>query len=166
MTKTKKNQIFRIKVAEAKPRDVGKSRIRMHADFLNALSVNPGEVVELVGKKKTSGFAWPFDSEEQKINVVRIDGQTRKNAGVSINEYVTIRKVDFKTCRSITLVPVDGKLEADGDFCEFVKNRLQGIPLVEDNDMSVGVLFTTVTATVNTFSNVPPFPSSVCTRIE
>ena len=48
----------------------------------------------------------------------------------------------------------------------FVATGWFSATLAFDSALSVGASLTLVTVTVNAFWNVPPLPSSVCTRIE
>jgi len=54
-------------------------------------------------KKKTSAIYWSAYSEDQNPSVMRIDGFLRKNAGVSISDYVVVRKAEVKNAMSIVL---------------------------------------------------------------
>jgi len=127
-------------VAESKQRDVGKRRARINHEIMNSLEIAPGDVIELVGKQRTVATAWPADEDDIDKDVIRIDGQTRKNAGVGLNDLVTVTKGDPKPARSIVLLPMGGKIAVDKEFCEFVKNRLKAIPLIEGDEISVVVL--------------------------
>jgi len=73
----------------------------------------------------------PAYSEDQNQDVIRVDGFTRKNAGVVINGYVVVRPAKVKNASSITLAPMDMRLNVDEDFTNFVKNRLMERTLVE-----------------------------------
>ncbi|MDE1842861.1 MAG: CDC48 family AAA ATPase, partial [Thaumarchaeota archaeon] len=73
-------------------------------------------------------------------DVIRIDGQTRKNAGVGINDLVNVRKITAKPAKSVTLMPVNGNVTVDKEFTDFVKNRLRGLPLSEGDEISVMIL--------------------------
>jgi transitional endoplasmic reticulum ATPase len=105
------------------------------------LGIQPGEIIELIGKRNTAVAAWPADEEEKEIDIIRIDGQTRKNAGVGINDLLRVRKIDVKQAKSVTLMPLgDSNITVDREFCEFVKNRLKGYPINEGDEISVVVL--------------------------
>ncbi len=140
MKRKKRSSTVQLKVAEAKQRDVGKVRARLDVDAMDTLNVTAGDVVELIGKQSTAATVWPADPDDQWLGILRIDGQTRKNAGVRINEYVAIRKADAKTALNVTLVPVETGLKVDEDFSNFMKNRLKGFPIIEGDDVSVVVL--------------------------
>ncbi|WP_415283353.1 CDC48 family AAA ATPase [Candidatus Nitrososphaera sp. FF02] len=130
-----------LRVAEAKHRDVGKCRARLDPHFMEQIGVQPGEVVELIGKHATAVTAWPSDDEEQDSDIIRIDGQTRKNAGVGLNDLLAVRRAESKVAKSITLMPIgDSNITVDKEFCEFVKGRLKGFPVSEGDEISVVIL--------------------------
>jgi transitional endoplasmic reticulum ATPase len=130
-----------LRVAEAKHRDVGKRRARIDLLHMEHLGIQAGEVVELVGKRSTAVTAWPADEEEKESDIIRIDGQTRKNAGVGLNDLLNIKKIDCKQAKSVTLMPLgDSSITVDKEFCDFVKNRLKGYPVSEGDEISVVIL--------------------------
>ena len=133
---------IQLRVAEAKHRDVGKHRARIDSDCMHRLDIEPGEVIELIGKRNTTVTAWPTDDEEHNKNIIRIDGRTRNNAGVSLNDSLTIKKAYSKAAKMIVLTPLanNNNITVDREFCEFVKNRLKGFPVVEGDEISVVIL--------------------------
>ena len=132
---------IQLRVAEAKHRDVGKRRARLDPHYMEKLGLQPGEVIELVGKRATAVTAWPADDEEDETDIIRIDGQTRKNAGVGLNDLLSVRKAESKAAKSIALSPIgDNNITVDKEFCEFVKSRLKGYPVSEGDEVSVVIL--------------------------
>jgi transitional endoplasmic reticulum ATPase len=107
---------------------------------MQKLGISAGDVIEIVGKRTTSATAWPAYSEDQNRDILRIDGFTRKNAGVAINEYVVARPAKVKNGLSLTLAPVDMRLNVDDDFTNFVRNRLMERTLVEGDTTLVMML--------------------------
>jgi transitional endoplasmic reticulum ATPase len=108
---------------------------------MDKLGIKPGEVVELIGKRNTPVTAWPGESQENDRDIIRIDGQTRKNVGVGLNDFLTVRKIRSKAAKSVFLIPLGpNTISADSEFREFVKNRLRGFPINEGDEISVGVL--------------------------
>jgi len=107
---------------------------------MQKLGISAGDVIEIVGKRTTSAIAWPAYSEDQNRDILRIDGFTRKNAGVAINEYVVTRPAKVKNALSLTLAPVDMRLNVDEDFTNFVRNRLMERTLVESDTTLVMML--------------------------
>jgi transitional endoplasmic reticulum ATPase len=129
-----------LRVGDARQRDVGRGIARIDQRAMQKLDISAGDVVEIVGKRTTSAIAWPAYSEDQNRDMIRIDGFTRKNAGMAINEYVLIRPAKVKSALSITLAPVDMRLNVDEDFTNFVRNRLMERTLVEGDTTLVMML--------------------------
>ena len=128
-------------MAEAKYRDIGKGRTRIDPVYLRKLGIEAGEVIELIGKRNTAATAWPSDEEEKETDIIRMDGQTRKNAGVGLNDLLIARRIETKTARTAVLMPlVNSTITVDKEFCEFVKNRLRGFPVNEGDEISVVIL--------------------------
>jgi transitional endoplasmic reticulum ATPase len=108
---------------------------------MDRLGIKPGEVVELIGKRSTPVTVWPCENQENDRDIIRIDGQTRKNVGVGLNDFLTVRKIRSKAAKSVFLIPLGpNTISTDSEFREFVKNRLRGFPINEGDEISVGVL--------------------------
>jgi transitional endoplasmic reticulum ATPase len=131
---------MQLRVGDARQRDVGRGIARIDQKTMQKLGISAGDVIEICGKRTTSAIAWPAYSEDQNRDLLRIDGFTRKNAGVALNEYVLVRPAKVKPALSITLAPVDMRLNVDEDFTNFVKNRLMERTLVEADTTLVMML--------------------------
>lgn len=132
---------IKLRVAEAKYRDVGKRRARIDSLSMAKLAIKPGEIAELIGKRSTPVTVWLAESQENGKEIIRIDGQTRKNVGVGLNDMLTVRKVRSKAAKSVFLLPLGhNAMSIDEQFCGFVRNKLAGYPINEGDEISVGVL--------------------------
>ncbi len=131
---------MQMRVGEAKQRDVGKKRARIGPDAMDFLKAAPGDIIEITGKKTSCAVAWPTDEDDKFADLVRIDGQTRKNIGSALNDIVKIKKAAAKTAKSIVLVPVSDVVTVDKEFTDFVKNRLKGLPFCQGDEISVMIL--------------------------
>lgn len=132
---------IKLRVAEAKYRDVGKRRARIDSLSMAKLAIKPGEIAELIGKRSTPVTVWLAESQESGREIIRIDGQTRKNVGVGLNDLLTVRKVRSKAAKSVFLLPLGhNEMSIDDQFCAFVRNKLTGYPINEGDEISVGVL--------------------------
>jgi transitional endoplasmic reticulum ATPase len=129
-----------LRVGDARQRDVGRGIARVDQRTMQKLGISAGDVIEIVGKRTTSAIAWPAYSEDQNREIIRIDGFTRKNAGVAINEYVVIKPAKVKGALNVTLAPVDMRLNVDEDFTNFVRNRLMERTLMEGDTTLVMML--------------------------
>lgn len=90
------SNVVTLRVAEARSRDVGRGIARLDPEAMEKLGLTPGDVVEISGKRRTVAICWPGYGEDAGKGIIRIDGYTRNNAGVSIDEKVTVRKVEAK----------------------------------------------------------------------
>jgi len=137
-----------LKVLDSRQTDVARGIARIDPRTMQKLGVSSGDIIECSGKKKTSAIAWPAYSEDQDPDIMRIDGVLRKNADVSINDYVVVRKAEVKNALSIVLAPVEMRLNVDEDFANFVKTRLIDRTFVEGDTTSVMMLGHSVQFTV------------------
>jgi len=131
---------IQLRVGDARQRDVGRGIARIDQKTMQKLGISAGDVIEIAGKRTTAAIAWPAYSEDQDRELIRIDGFTRKNAGVAINEYVVVRQAKVANASSVILAPIDMKLNVDEDFTNFVKNRLMERTLVEGDTTLVMML--------------------------
>ena len=129
-----------LRVGDAKQRDVGRGIARIDQKTMKKLGISAGDVVEIRGKRTTAAIAWPAYAEDQNKDIIRIDGFSRKNAGVAMNEYVIVIPGKVKDATSIVLAPIDMRLNVDQDFTNFVKNRLMERTFVEGDSTLVMML--------------------------
>ena len=136
----KDTQPLQMRIGEAKQRDVGKKRARIGPEAMDYLHVAPGDVIEIKGKRTSSAIVWPADEDEKNPDCVNIDGQTRKNIGLTIDDIVEVQKVEVKTAKTVILMPINDVVTIDKEFTDFVKNRLKGLPLTGGDEISVMIL--------------------------
>jgi len=129
-----------LKVAEAKHKDVGRGKVRIDINLMKSAGIEPGDVVEIVGKRKTAAIAWPSYNEDQGEEIVRMDGLIRKNAGVGIGDKVVIKKASPKPAQRVKLAPTNFSLQVDQSFVNYVKRRLLDYPVVEGDTVLLPVL--------------------------
>ncbi len=129
-----------MRIGEAKQRDVGKKRARIGPDAMDFLKVAPGDIIEVMGSRTSCAVVWPVDEDEKLPDIIRVDGQTRKNVGASLNDVVKIRKVISKFAKTVSLTPVNETVTIDKEFTDFVKNRLKGLPITHGDEISVMIL--------------------------
>ncbi len=96
-----------LKVDEAMSRDVGRGIARIDPNVAKEMGLVAGDVVVIEGKKKTACIYWPGYPEDAGKENIRIDGITRRNAGVTIDDRVKIRKADAKHAQRVTLAPTE-----------------------------------------------------------
>lgn len=130
-----------LKVAMARSQsEAGYGRARMDGESRKALELELGDTVEISGKRSVVAKVFKCDPEDEGRGMIFIDGLTRTNAGVSVDENVTVRRCTPQPAEQITLAPniPDGKrikFEA-GIEAVFLKG-LMNRPLVADTDIIV-----------------------------
>jgi len=129
-----------LRVEDARQRDVYRGIARIDQQTMQKLGISAGDVIEIVGKRTTAAIAWPAYSEDQNREIIRIDGFTRKNAGVAMHELVVVRPAKVTNAQTVVLAPIDMKLNVDEDFTNFVKNRLMERTFVEGDTTLVMML--------------------------
>mgnify|MGYP000665634491 FL=1 len=129
-----------MRIGEAKQRDVGKKRARIGPEAMDFLRAQPGDVIEIMGSRTSCAIIWPVDEDEKFPDIIRIDGQTRKNVGGTLNDIVKIRKVASKIAKTITLTQLNESVTVDKEFTDFVKNRLKGLPIAHGDEIAVMIL--------------------------
>ena len=136
----RKEEPLQMRIGEAKQRDVGKKRARVGPEAMDFLRAEPGDVIEIMGSRTSCAVIWPVDEDEKFPDIIRIDGQTRKNVGNTLNDIIKIKKVTTKIAKTITLTPVSDSITIDNEFTDFVKNRLKGLPVTYEDEISVMIL--------------------------
>src|SRR6266550_1086750 len=129
-----------LRVADAKQRDVGHGKVRIDNETMQKLAITAGDFIDVHGKRTTVAIAWPAYAEDQGQEIVRMDGLLRRNAGVALNEYITIKKAEVKDSQTIVFAPTDVRLSVDEEFVGFVKRRFMDMPFVE-GDMTLLSIF-------------------------
>ncbi|HDI75312.1 MAG TPA: AAA family ATPase [Thermoprotei archaeon] len=126
-----------LKVAEAKPRDVGRMIVRISVRHMRTLGVENGDFVEIRGRKITYAQVRQAYPEDEGRDIIRMDGHLRKNAGVSIGDVVEVRKAEIKRAVRVVLAPTE-PIRFDQSFAEYVKIRyLLHKPVMRGNIVEV-----------------------------
>ncbi|MEM2217974.1 MAG: CDC48 family AAA ATPase, partial [Thermofilaceae archaeon] len=129
-----------LKVGELRHNEAGRGRVRIDEDAMDKLSLTAGDAVEIEGRRKTVAVVWPGYAEDKGTWVIRMDGWTRKNAGVSLGEKVRVRKAEVKTAVMVKIAPTSMSLTVDENFVSYVKKRLIDRPLMEGDIVQVLVI--------------------------
>ena len=135
-----KDEPLQMRIGEAKQRDIGKKRARIGPEAMDFLKVTPGDIIEIMGSRSSCAVVWPTDEDEKERNIIRVDGQTRKNIGASLNDFIKIRKAISKIAKTVSLIPVNGSVSIDKEFSDFIQDRLKGMPIAHGDEISVMIL--------------------------
>ncbi|MEM2188738.1 MAG: CDC48 family AAA ATPase [Nitrososphaerota archaeon] len=139
MTRDKNSREAQLRVAEARQRDIGRKIARVDSRAMRDLGLSPGDIIEVVGKKSTVAIVWPPYKEDDGMGLIRIDGEIRKNAGVSVGDYVVIRKARAEPAKKIVLAPFEN-LPFVGDLSRIVRSQLLNLPVMRGDVIVIPVL--------------------------
>ena len=92
-----------LRVAEARARDANRGLVRIDSHLMRELNLASGDVIEISGTKKTVALVWPGYDEDSGKGLIRMDGYTRNNSGVSIDDQVTVKKITVKPAERVVL---------------------------------------------------------------
>ena len=110
-------------VKGAEKRDAGRGVARLPDSARRALGVLSGETVVIEGERSTVAKVWPAGGSE---GIVRIDAETRANAGVNIGETVSVAPISIAEAERVVVeVPV----HADDELLEAIAADLRDRPL-------------------------------------
>ena len=119
----------RLQVANARPEESGHGIARLPRTALAALGLAEGDIVEIVGKRTTASRAVGPYTEDEGLDVLRLDGLQRANAGVGTGDFVHVRKAESKPAQRITLAPAQENLRLQGSGAALKRNFI-GRPMV------------------------------------
>jgi transitional endoplasmic reticulum ATPase len=102
------NNRITLKVAETNPKFVGRGMALVDPRVMEEMGLSAGDVTEIgSSKKKSYVLLWSSESDDYGKGLIRIDGYTRNNIGVGIDDSVTIRKVAVKKAEQVVLAPTE-----------------------------------------------------------
>jgi transitional endoplasmic reticulum ATPase len=127
-----------LRVAEARPKDVGRGIARIDPAVIEAVGLTTGDVVIIEGKKRTVAIIWPGYPEDENRGLIRIDGVTRRNAGAGIDEKVGVRKASIQPAKRVSLAPTEPLRIMGGE--QYLAQVLQGRPVTRGDIVELGVM--------------------------
>ncbi len=123
MKKTAKLRIERLEKSRS-----GRSLCYIDQDIMLDLGLNPGDIIEIRGKKKTTGIAVSSVQDRGK-DIIRLDGLQRLNAGATIGEYITVELAEVYPAIEIELTPTRPNIDLKRQ-AEAIKGKLIDKPVV------------------------------------
>ena len=123
-----KKETTKLRIERLEKSRSGRSLCYIDQDVMFELGLNTGDIIEIRGKKKTTGIA-VSSSADRGMGIIRLDGLQRLNAGATIGEFVSVKLTEVYPAIEIVLTPtrpnIDLKRQADA-----IKSKLIDKPLV------------------------------------
>lgn len=97
-----------LRIAETDPKFVGKGIAIIDPKIMNDLQLGTGDILEISGNKsKTHAILWSAQQNDSGKKLIRIDGYTRNNLGMGIDDNVSVRKVNARKVEQVVLSPTE-----------------------------------------------------------
>ncbi|MCZ7391941.1 MAG: CDC48 family AAA ATPase [Candidatus Methanoperedens sp.] len=134
----KKDKTVSLKVVEAKPYDAGRGIARIDPEVAYDLGLQTGDVVGIEGTKRTAAIIWPGYPEDSNSGAIRIDGTVRRNAGVSIDDRVQIRKIQTAPAQKILFSPTQPLKIQGGEA--YLTHNLEGRVITRGDVVELNIM--------------------------
>ena len=139
-----------IKVAELKPGETGKGIARLDPELMDILGLKVGDIAMVIGQKKTAVKILRGAPEDANRGMIRLDGSTRRNAGVSIDERVDVKRAEAKEAEKITFSPTEELRLQGGD--EYLAHALEGRAFAKGDVLSLNIMGNRMDLVVTSFA--------------
>ncbi len=128
---------IKLKVMEAVQDDVNRGLVKVDSNFMKQIDVSPGDIVEIKGERRTAAIVDRGYPGDIGLNIIRMDGNIRKNARTTVGEIVTVQKAQVKPAKKVIIAPANKGLMIKAST-EWFKQGLQGKALVKGDLVSLG----------------------------
>ena len=129
MPETKPIDALLLKVAEALTRDVGRGIARLDPKDMAKLGVEVGDVIQVRGKRATAVKVMPAFMEDRGKALIQIDGITRENAQIGLDEKAQVQKAEYKTAAVVALAPITTRGTLKERDTGYIGKLLEGLPV-------------------------------------
>ena len=120
----------KVQVANLPPADGGRGFARLSLALMKSLSLNEGDVIEIVGKRSTTARTLRPYPDDAGLEIIRLDGLQRSNARVGSGDYVEVKKAQSKPATRVVFAPAQDNIRLQGSATA-LKRSFAGRPLVE-----------------------------------
>jgi transitional endoplasmic reticulum ATPase len=125
----------KVQVASLPPADSGRGFARLPDTLMEELGLSEGDVIEIVGKRTTAARAIRPYGEDEGIDIIRLDGLQRANAGVGSGDFVEVHKAQSKAATRVVFAPAQPNIRLQGS-ADALQRTFAGRPVVEGDVVS------------------------------
>jgi transitional endoplasmic reticulum ATPase len=146
----------KLQVANARPEDSGRGLAHIPRALMGALGITEGDVIEIVGKRATPARAVLPYAEDEGLELVRIDGLQRANAGVGSGDFVEVRAATSKPATRVVFAPAQANLRLQGS-AQALQRTFYGRPLAQGDIVATAGHQRVVDPNIQRFVNAPAY---------
>jgi len=137
--------------------------VRLDPETSGALGIRIGDFVEVRGKRTTFGKIMPAFPEHRGQGRVFIDGITRSNAQVGLDDLVELRPIQASNARTVHVTPLS--LSPKKRDLEYICSRIDGLPICTGDQLRVS-LFGGRDASFQVDATIPSGPVVICAETQ
>ncbi len=138
---TTDGNVIELKVAMSrKQSEAGYGRARIDTSTRHALGVEIGDCILIIGKRTVVAKVMKGAPEDEGVGIIRIDGLTRTDAGVSVDENVKVSICDPMPAEKVVLapnIPSGKKIRFEEGMEGIFRNGLLSRPLIKGANIIV-----------------------------
>ena len=125
----------RVQVANLPPADSGRGVARLPLKLMTELGLTEGDVIEIIGKRATAARAIRPYGEDEGLDIIRLDGLQRANAGVGSGDFIEVRKAISKPATRVVFAPAANNVRLQGSS-EALQRSFEGRPFTEGDTVA------------------------------
>ncbi|QDP19405.1 CDC48 family AAA ATPase [Sphingomonas xanthus] len=125
----------KVQVANLPPADSGRGVARLPIKLMTELGLAEGDVIEIVGKRSTAARAIRPYGDDQGLDIIRLDGLQRANAGVGSGEFVEIHKAVSKPATRVVFAPTQNNVRLQGS-AQALQRSFEGRPFCQGDTVA------------------------------
>jgi transitional endoplasmic reticulum ATPase len=128
-----------LRIREARAMDAGRGVARLDPASLAAIGARVGDVIALTAERTTHVRALPAHNEDRGQGVILIDGATRANLSLGVDDPVGISRREAGDAEKITL-SFEQPPQPSAPFLRRVQQALEGLPLAAGDAVRLRVV--------------------------
>ena len=165
MTTPKNNpeKSLTLRVARAVPRDAGRGMARLDPADMERLGASVGDVVLVSGRQRSAALKiMPAHLAERGKRQIQIDGVARDNAGVGLDDRVSVELTQAQGAQTVTLTPSGSLRAPQARDASYVGQLIDGLVVQAEDRVSVNLFgarpqnFTVSSTTPDGFVMIQP----------
>jgi len=125
----------RLQVANLAPGDAGRGVARLPVKLMAELGLAEGDVFAITGKRLTAARAVRPYGDDEGLDIIRLDGLQRANAGVGSGDFVEVKKAKSKPATRVVFAPAQNNIRLQGSS-DALKRSFLGRPLTQGDTVA------------------------------
>ncbi|MFC7068408.1 CDC48 family AAA ATPase [Halobaculum lipolyticum] len=121
---------MKLTVKPLKQKDAGRRLAAIDRVAAEELELSGGDYIKIEGGSTAIARVWPGYPEDDDSGVIRIDGQLRQEAGVGIDDRVTVEAADVEPAERITIA-LPQQFGIRGNVGSIIRDKLSGQPVTQ-----------------------------------